>query len=426
MGKHLLDTDVLTAARERLAFTFDRFERLYVSFSGGKDSTVLMHLACDEARRRGRRIGVLFIDWEAQMNLTIAHVREMLSLYSDCIDPYWIALPLRTPNACSQIEPEWSPWDTEKRDLWVREMPPEAIDASRLPWFKPHDTFEAFVRDFAAWYSDGFPTACMVGIRADESRSRYLTVVDRGGRDRIDPETGEAIRTSHERLEGRSWTVRLALGTDEARIYNVFPIYDWAVEDIWTYLGREGLPYNKLYDIMCKAGMPLSKMRICEPYGPEQRTGLWLYHAVEPETWQRVVARVAGANTGALYAKERGNVMGNGKPTLPAGMAWKTYADYLLDTMPPQTSEHYRSKIATWLRFYQTHGYPDLAIPDCTDGDCGPKDVPSWRRVCRCLLKNDYWCKTIGFSPTKTASYERYQRVMAKRREEWGIYARAA
>jgi len=426
MGNRELATDVLTAARERIAFTFDRFERLYVSFSGGKDSTVLMHLACDEARRRGRRIGVLFIDWEAQMDMTIAHVREMLALYANCIDPYWIALPLRTTNACSQIEPEWSPWDPAKRDLWVREMPPEALDVSRLPWFRPHDTFEEFVRDFAVWYSDSLTTACLLGTRADESRVRRLNVIDRGGRDKIDPETGEIIRTSHERLEGRSWTVRLSLGTDEARIYNVCPIYDWATADIWTYLGRERLTYNRLYDVMHKADIPLSKMRICEPYGDEQRIGLWLYHVVEPETWARVIARVSGANTGALYSRERGNVMGNGKVRLPEGMTWKTYAEFLLGTMLPATAEHYRSKIATWLRWYQNHGYPDLAIPESADGDTGPKDVASWRRVCKCLLKNDYWCKTIGFSPTKTASYERYQRILERHRNEWGSFAKAA
>ena len=420
MAKRYLDTDVLTEAQARISWLFDRFERICVSFSGGKDSTVLMHLALAEARRRDRRVGVLFIDWEAQLNLTIAHVREMFALYQDNIDPYWVALPLRTTNACSQLEPEWSPWDPAKRDLWVREMPPEAVDAARLPFFRPHDTFEEFVRDFSAWYAGGEECASLVGIRADESRSRYLTVVDRGGRDKLDPETGEVVRTSHERLEGRSWTVRLNLGPGVS-VWNVFPIYDWRTEDVWTYLGRTGLPYNKLYDVMHRAGVPLSRMRICEPYGDEQRVGLWLYHVVEPETWTKVVSRVAGANTGALYSRERGNVMGNGKVSKPEGMTWQSFARFLLDTMPPATAEHYRSKIAVWLRWYQNHGYPDAEIPDAQDADCGAVDKASWRRVCKCLLKNDYWCKIIGFSPTKTASYERYQRLSQKRREEWGL-----
>ena len=36
---------VLEAARERMAFVFDSFEQIIVSVSGGKDSTVMAHLA---------------------------------------------------------------------------------------------------------------------------------------------------------------------------------------------------------------------------------------------------------------------------------------------------------------------------------------------------------------------------------------------
>jgi predicted phosphoadenosine phosphosulfate sulfurtransferase len=36
---------------------------------------------------------------------------------------------------------------------------------------------------------------------------------------------------------------------------------------------------------MFQAGVPPRYMRICEPFGPEQRQGLWLYHVVEPDRW---------------------------------------------------------------------------------------------------------------------------------------------
>ena len=38
--------------------------KVAVSFSGGKDSTVMLHLCAEEARRLHRKFGVLFIDWE--------------------------------------------------------------------------------------------------------------------------------------------------------------------------------------------------------------------------------------------------------------------------------------------------------------------------------------------------------------------------
>ena len=101
-----LGIDVLTAARERIAWTFDRFPRVYVSFSGGKDSTVMLHLVADEAKRRGRKFGLLFVDLEAQYKLTIEHIEKCYDFYRDTIEPHWIALPISLRNAVSQYEPK--------------------------------------------------------------------------------------------------------------------------------------------------------------------------------------------------------------------------------------------------------------------------------------------------------------------------------
>lgn len=415
--KRPLGIDVLTAARQRIAYTFDHFERIYVSFSGGKDSTVMLHLVMDEAIRRGRMVGVLFIDWEAQYRLTIEHVREMLDLYREHIEPFWVTLPLRTVNAVSMHEPEWTCWDPEKRDLWVRDLPPEAIaDTEYFDFWKPGITFEEFIVEFGKWYATrGLPrtehttayerTACFIGIRTDESFNRLLKL---------------RVKKHREFYRGRMWLLRqkaTLLG-----IYSTHPIYDWKTEDIWTYLGRERRPYNPLYDRMHQAGLSIHQMRICEPYGDEQRKGLWLFHVIEPETWARVAARVAGANSGALYAQESGNVLGNLKIALPKGHTWQSFAQLLLDTMPPATAEHYRNKIAVYVQYCTMH-YPQYAngIPDTAPGDTGSKDVPSWRRVCKVLLRNQYWCQSLSFSPTKNESYERYKRIMKRRRAKWGI-----
>ena len=60
--KRMLGVSVLEAARQRIAWVFDNFPRIYLSFSGGKDSTVMLHLVMDEAIKRDRTIGVLFVD----------------------------------------------------------------------------------------------------------------------------------------------------------------------------------------------------------------------------------------------------------------------------------------------------------------------------------------------------------------------------
>ncbi len=120
-------------------------------------------------------------------------------------------------------------------------------------------------------------------------------------------------------LNGKRWTTKIV---DE--VYNIYPIYDWLVEDIWRFNGKYQLPHNMIYDKMQMAGVPLSQQRLCQPFGDDQRRGLWLYHILEPETWSKLVARVNGANSGALYVEERGNITGYDKISKPPNHTWKS------------------------------------------------------------------------------------------------------
>jgi len=398
--KKPLNISVLEAARQRISWIFDNFPRIYVSFSGGKDSTVMLHLVADEAIKRKRKFGLLFYDWECQFKTTIEHVRNMFDLYSENIDPYWISVPLKTVNGCSQHEPEWIAWDESKKDLWVREREPSSIyDKARFPFYRDNMTFEEFMPAFGEWYSSGKLTVNFIGIRCGESLNRWRTL----------------CAGKKQSMKGRQWTTWCG-GAN----YSAYPIYDWQASDDWIYNAKSGKPYNKIYDRMHQAGMTAHQMRIDEPFGGTQRISLWLYHVLEPETWAKMTTRISGANTGALYCKEKGNVLGNGAITLPKGHTWQSFAMSMLKSMPPKTSEHYSNKIAVYLKWYRDRGYPN-GIPDLFPGDLGGKDVPSWRRICKIILRNDYWCKGLSFSPTKAASYEKYKKLMKRRRQEWRL-----
>lgn len=402
MPKTYLDTDVLTAARERVRWTFDNFERVYVSFSAGKDSTVMLHLVEQEARRRGRRFGLLLVDLEGQYHETIKHAEERFTDLEDIADQYWVALPIILRNAVSVYEPRWICWDPDQRDVWIREQPDRAIvDPAYFDWFVPGMEFEEFVPAFGEWYADGERTACLVGIRADESLNRFRTIAS----------------TTKETLDDKQWTSKV---TDS--VYNVYPIYDWKTQDIWTFHGQNPeLTYNRLYDLMGMAGLSIHLMRICQPYGDDQRRGLWLFHLIEPETWARVVARVSGANSGALYVQESGNINGYRRVSKPDGHTWKSFAEMLVSSMPPQMEAHYRDKILLFEKWWMNRGYPD-GIPDEAPYALEAKRLaPSWRRVCKALLRNDYWCKGLGFSQHKSQAYQAYQDMMRRRRERWGV-----
>jgi len=400
--KRPLGIDVLTAARQRTATVFDNFERVCVSFSGGKDSTVMLYLAADEARARGVRFAVLFVDLEGQYQLTIQHVARCLEMCADVAEPYWVALPLNLRNAVSQYEPQWLAWDPDRRGDWIRDPNPRSItDEGYFPFFRRGMEFEEFVPAFNRWYAGGQLMASLVGIRSDESLNRWRTVAS----DR------------KQRYEGLAWTTWCGEG-----IYSAYPVYDWRTEDIWTYHARyPDRPHNRLYDLMHQAGLSIHQQRICQPYGDDQRKGLWLFHVIEPETWGKVVARVNGANQGALYAQESGNILGQRKVTRPEGHTWESFAHMLLGSMPERTAEHYRNKIAVFLRWWMERGYPD-GIPDEAGAKAeAARDVPSWRRICKALLRNDYWCKGLSFSQHKSPAYERYTQVMKRRRQKWGL-----
>ena len=64
-----LPLNILEAARERITWTLNTLPRVCVSFSGGKDSGLMLHLTAELARQMGKKICVLFIDWEAQLTM---------------------------------------------------------------------------------------------------------------------------------------------------------------------------------------------------------------------------------------------------------------------------------------------------------------------------------------------------------------------
>ena len=400
MPKIGLGVDVTTAARQRISYVFDNFNRVCVSFSGGKDSSVLTHLVMDEAISRGRKVGLLCVDLEAQYKATIDHVAHMFDHYKDHIEPYWVALPMHLRNAVSQYDPFWQCWDPDAKHKWVREPNPNSItDPSYFPFFRRGMEFEEFVPLFNSWFGNGEASAALVGIRSDESLNRYRTIAS----------------TKKMTFNGKQWTTDNKDGS-----YSVYPIYDWKTRDIWIYNGKYRKPYNRIYDLMHKAGVSIHQARLCQPYGDDQRKGLWLYHVLEPETWGKVVARVNGANSGALYAKENGNVTGNVMVHLPDGHTWESFTHLLLSSLPHERSEHYRNKIAVFLKWWQDHGYPD-SIPDAHPEKKVTKKFPSWQRICKAILRNDVWMKGLSFTYHKSDAYDAYKKRMKKKREEWGL-----
>lgn len=280
MAKKYLEKNVLEAAIERLEIIFENFDNVYFSVSGGKDSSVMVQLANKVAKRMNKKFDVLFMDLEAQYRYTIQHVEELKQL-SQIRDFYHIALPIALRNAVSVLQPKWICWEEESKDLWVRDMPKDSINIHNCPftWFKKGEEFEEFILQFADWYQkkNKGKIACGVGIRTDESLNRFRTI---------------ALQDKKITFQNYHWTTKLRIHERSIDAYNFYPIYDWAVEDIWGAVSQLDLKFNYIYELMYKNGLSIYEQRLCQPYGDDQKNGLNQFKALEYDTWGKVLNRV--------------------------------------------------------------------------------------------------------------------------------------
>jgi predicted phosphoadenosine phosphosulfate sulfurtransferase len=72
--KKYLNINVYQALQQRLDYVFSEFDNIWVSFSGGKDSGVLLNLVITE---------------------TTNYVDRTMAANHDLIEPYWICLPIK-------------------------------------------------------------------------------------------------------------------------------------------------------------------------------------------------------------------------------------------------------------------------------------------------------------------------------------------
>ena len=308
--------NVLDAARERIAFIFDHFDGIHVSISGGKDSTVLAHLALIEAQRRGRRIGIFFLDEEVVYQATIDQVTYIMEeMAPDHVIPLWLQMEFHLTNATSLTETQFVPWEPGKHTVWMR---PKKSYAIKFPnWDRSTETvadknkgfgFYDVFANFERCYTD---TASLVGLRGTESPNRWRTVSK-------NPASigGEQVY----------WA------TAKGANFSMYPLYDWNFHDVWKYIFDQGLRYHRIYDYQFRKGYPLNEMRISSLIHEKSFKALVDLPEFEPDTYNRLLKRAKGI----ALAQETGKKAKLFRARkLPKNYAsWRAYRDFLLATHP--------------------------------------------------------------------------------------------
>jgi predicted phosphoadenosine phosphosulfate sulfurtransferase len=397
MAKIYKNETCMEACLKRYDYIFQEFDNIYLSVSGGKDSSVMLQLADMKAKENNKKYDVLFIDLEAQYQATISHMEELILKCTQINKIYWVCLPLSLRNAVSILQPKWTCWDKKEKNKWVRDMPKNkhVINEKKLQklnwdWFVSGMEFEEFIIEFAKWYSEkNGLTATGIGIRSDESLNRFTTI----------------ISEVKEKYKDIKWTTRVRKNAKPLNCYNFFPLYDFRTEDIWGSIFKYDFIFNEIYEMMFKNGLSIHEQRLCQPYGDDQKNGLDQFKALEYETWEKVLNRVNGVNFGNIYA--RSSLLGNLTTQKPDKMSWQEYTIFLLESIrlyAPELEQHYYGKIKTAMKWWEEK--EDTSLHDIKDaGDLkleSERKIATWRRIARAIERNDFWMKRLSFGATKS------------------------
>lgn len=309
--------DVVTAAKERVAYLFDNYDNIQLSFSGGKDSTVLFHLINEEAKKRNRKFYLFFLDQEAEYEGTIEMVEWAMSQPN--VIPLWYQVPMFMTNSCSSEQ--LFLWAWGEGEQWVRPKNNLAIKSINKKYPK---RFYKFV----LWASNQLKqlngsSVSIVGLRAEESPSRRFVMF------------GEDnnlfwLRRKHEP-------------------HKAYPIIDWSYTDVWKFLCENHLKYNRVYDKMYMLGRNLRQMRVSNLIHEKAYRCLVDLQEIEPETYDKLENRLKGVHCASIYAKE--NLMYSIKKLPSVFKTWKEYKDFLLDNIHPDLAKIFRYQ---WSRFGDT------------------------------------------------------------------------
>jgi len=327
---------------------FDHFEQVIVSVSGGKDSTALVHLALTEARARGRRVGVFFLDEEVMYQSTVEQVERIMG--DAAAKRMWLQIPFHLTNATSTTEGQLRCWEPSQRKIWMRPKGPKNM--KHKPWDESAERFRSgykwldfygVIENFERCFEN---TAFLVGLRAaGESPNRW-----------------RAVTKNPVPIGGKNvyWATRK--GSNVA----MYPIYDWDFHDVWKYIHDHEVPYSRIYDMQFRKGYAMSEMRVSSLIHERAFKSICDLPEFEPRTYQRLLRRVKGialaqetGKSAKLFACRK----------LPKNFkSWIAYRDFLLKTHPD------RERLPIFKKRFARHLENEYVA----------------RQQCRQLLLNDY------------------------------------
>jgi len=352
-------TNVWEESLKRIDHCYDLFDNVEVMFSGGKDSTILLHATEEVAESRGKLpVKVIFLDEEAIPTQTIDYVKRVREK-TDRFNMDWYCLPMKHRNACSRSSPWWYCWAPEEEELWCQPKPEGAI----FEWDRPDWVRPTLPNASLAVAPKKGTTVHLLGLRAQESLNRRRAVTAK--------EKDNYITQSFKTMA------------------KAYPIYDLKTEDVWAMPYMMGWDYNTTYDLYQKMGIAPHAQRLAPPFGEEPLQRLHTYQICFPELWDKMCMRVPGAATAARYCKT--DLYAYGTNVRPPGVTWKKMVESYVERFTGADRKTVKSNIRSAIRSH--YAATDDVIPE---DNRHPMSGMSWSFLAKLASRGDLKQRKLG------------------------------
>jgi predicted phosphoadenosine phosphosulfate sulfurtransferase len=304
--KKYIETNVLDEAKNRLRHIFETFDSVVTTFSGGKDSLVLLHLTKEVAAEFGiKKIKVVFRDDEAINQDVIDFVEEYRNL--DWLDLEWWTVQTKGGKFVLNTIESYVQWD-ETRE-WVRPKPSWALSNEDLGI--PKDTLlsPTDYDDIIARRNVG-KVCILTGVRAAESLVRYRSCVNKMNENYI-----------------------VASQSNKAKLGR--PIFDWQENDVFKYFYDNKIKYCPIYD---KQMWNQNSLRVSSLlHSDAAKKGFGDIRKLDPDTYERLIELFPEMTLTERYTKELDNAIDFEK----YGQNWDGVKQFLVDTViNPESLEY--------------------------------------------------------------------------------------
>jgi predicted phosphoadenosine phosphosulfate sulfurtransferase len=355
--------DVFSETLDRIRPLYEQGDRIVVSFSGGKDSCVVLELAILAAAEAGRLpVEVCLRDEEVLFPGSYEYVERVASRPE--VDFMWCVARKPMLNVFNRRNPFWWIFDDRLDPAdWVRPYPELGVEID-----EPLMTDLIHPRRYPL--EPGQRLVVITGLRAEESRFRAMSISATKGH-----------MTKHPKDSGA---------------YYSRPIYDWQDGDVWKAIRDGSWDYNRAYDSLYRLGINGRSLRIGPPTMNAYSLNVTKAAAVAwPKWFDKVNRRLPGVRTAVQFGL-RGL-----QPDRLHGEEWHdTYQRTCIDTAPQwiaERAEMARTRMLGRHRLHSTAPFPEHKA--CSE--CGPNG--SWRGLGMNVYLGDPFCsRTNNLLPIET------------------------